>query len=63
MELAALARHEGISLNQYLVYVLTRHVTWARGARFPDDEIAQQQAAVEEALQSLDGPSLDDFEG
>jgi hypothetical protein len=45
-ELTALAKREGVSLNRYIVYALTRQVTLAGAIQaVPDEEVTRQQAA------------------
>jgi len=44
-QLADLAEGEGVSLNQYIVYALTRQVTLAYSvSSVPEEEIQQQQS-------------------
>ncbi len=45
-QLASLAEEEGVSLNQFIVYALTRQVTWAYSAR-------QQEVTYAALLKSL----------
>jgi FixJ family two-component response regulator len=53
-QLEALARSEGISLNQYLVYALTRQVTLAYAVRaVPEEDVEEQRRAYAALLQSL----------
>ncbi len=52
-QLASLAEEEGVSLNQFIVYALTRHVAWASSAR-------QQEVAYAALLQSLSEASPDE---
>ena len=62
-ELAALAQREGVSLNQYIVYALTRQVTLAYTVQtVPDQEVAQQRASFAAVLQSLGQASFDEIE-
>lgn len=62
-QLQALARHESISLNQYIVYALTRQVTMAYTVQaLPEKEIAQQRAAYTALLQSLGQASFAEIE-
>lgn len=52
-QLASLAEEEGVSLNQFIVYALTRHVAWASSAR-------QQEVAYATLLQSLGDASREE---
>ena len=53
-QLAQLAEGEGVSLNQYIVYALTRQATLADGIQaVPDGEVAQQQQAFQSLIQQL----------
>ena len=53
-QLKAQAQGEGISLNQYVVYALTRQVTTAYTVRkIPEDEVEKQQERYSVLLQSL----------
>ncbi|MEJ5311464.1 MAG: toxin-antitoxin system HicB family antitoxin [Anaerolineae bacterium] len=52
-QLASLAEGEGVSLNQLIVYALTRHVTWASSAR-------QQEVTYAALLKSLGEASPDE---
>jgi predicted HicB family RNase H-like nuclease len=53
-QLVNLAENEGISLNQYIVYALTRQVTAVEGIeRVPEAEVSQQQQAFNHLLQQL----------
>ena len=62
-QLTSLAEHEGISLNQYIVYALTRQVTLAYTVQaVPEQEVAQQQASYTALLQSLGQASFDEIE-
>jgi hypothetical protein len=62
-ELTALAKQEGVSLNQYIVYALTRQVTLAYYVRaFPDEEVARQKASFEALLQRLGQASFAEIE-
>ena len=51
-QLVSLAEEEGVSLNQFIVYALTRHVTWASSAR-------QQEVTYAALLKSLGEASPD----
>jgi hypothetical protein len=62
-ELTARAKQEGVSLNQYIVYALTRQVTLAYSVHaVPDEEVARQKASFEALLQSLGQESCDEIE-
>jgi hypothetical protein len=62
-DLSALARQEGVSLNQYIVYALTRQVTLAQSVQtVPDRELAQQRASFAAVLQNLGQASFDEIE-
>ena len=62
-ELAALARQKGVSLNQYIVYALTRQVTLAHAVHaVPDDEVVRQRASFASLLQNLGQASFDEIE-
>ena len=53
-ELTALAHQEGVSLNQYIVYALTRQVMLAHTIQtVPEEEVSRQLASAEALLQSL----------
>jgi len=58
-QLSALARREGISLNQYIVYALTRQVTLVQTVA--EQELAQQQALLDALTQSLGQASFDEI--
>jgi uncharacterized protein YpbB len=56
-QLAALARVEAVSLNQFIVYALTRQVTLAFTVQpIAEEKIKEQKAVYTALLQSL-GPS------
>jgi len=59
-QLASLAKEEGVSLNHFLVYALTRQVTLAPIAQTSSEE-RQQQAAYATLLKNL-GPPVSDQE-
>jgi hypothetical protein len=62
-QLTSLAEGEGVSLNQYIVYALTRQVTLAYTVQaVPVQEAAQQQASFAALLQSLGHASFDEIE-
>ena len=53
-QLANLAEGEGVSLNQYIVYALTRQVTLSYSvSSVPEEEIQQQKLAFNTLLQDL----------
>jgi uncharacterized protein YpbB len=53
-QLEELANHEAVSLNQYIVYALTRQTTLAYTLQaVPERAIAEQRAAYTALLQSL----------
>ena len=59
-ELEALAEIEAVSLNQYIVYALTRQTTLAYTVQqVPDKVVSEQRAAYNALLQSL-GPATAD---
>jgi hypothetical protein len=59
-ELETRARQEGISLNQYLVYALTRQVAASYTVQvLPQEQVKEQQARYEQVLASLGQPSLE----
>jgi hypothetical protein len=61
--LTSLAECEGVSLNQYIVYALTRQVTLAYTVQtVPEQEVAQQRASFAAVLQSLGQASFDEIE-
>lgn len=62
-QLAAIAEREGVSLNQYIVYALTRQVTWAYTVQaVPEQAVARQRASFTALLQSLGQASFDAIE-
>ena len=62
-QLTLLAEREGISLNQYIVYALTRQVTLAYTVQaVPEQESAQQRASFTALLQNLGQASFDEIE-
>jgi len=62
-QLEQLAQSEETSLNQYIVYALTRQVTLAYTVRpLPDKAIAEQKAGFTALLQSLGQASFDEIE-
>ena len=53
-QLEGLARNESVSLNQYIVFALTRQTTLAYTVQaVPEKETSEQQAAYTALLQSL----------
>jgi uncharacterized protein YpbB len=62
-QLRALAKNEEISLNQYIVYALTRQVTLAYTVQaVPEQVVVQQQAVFTALLQSLGQASFAEIE-
>lgn len=62
-QLNNLADQEGVSLNQYIVYALTRQTTLAYTIQaVPAEEIKQQQASFTALLQSLGQASMAEIE-
>ncbi len=62
-QLESRARNESVSLNQYIVFALTRQATLAYTIQpVHEDEIQQQQAAYTALLQSLGQASFDEIE-
>jgi len=62
-QLTNLAKQEEVSLNQYIVYALTRQVTLAYTVQaVPEQAISQQQASFTALLQSLGQASFDEIE-
>lgn len=61
--LKLLAQSEGVSLNQYLVYSLTRNVARTyRPIPVPKEEIAQQHAQFDRLIESLGTVSDEEFD-
>ena len=53
-QLAQLAEGEGVSLNQYIVYALTRQAALAcKIQAVPEAEVAQQQQAFQSLIEQL----------
>ena len=53
-QLAAQAKREGVSLNQYVVYALTRQLTQSYAVQgLSEEAVAQQQAQFSALLQAL----------
>ena len=62
-QLSTMARDEGISLNQYIVYALTRQVTLAYTVHpVPASEVAEQRASYTALLQSLGQATFEEIE-
>ncbi len=62
-QLSYIADKEGVSLNQYIVYALTRQTALAYTVhRLSDEEIQQQQKAFESLLEELGEASTDEIE-
>jgi hypothetical protein len=62
-QLEQLAQSEETSLNQYIVYALTRQVTLAYTVQsLPDRAVAEQKASYTALLQSLGQASFDEIE-
>ena len=58
-QLAQLAEGEGVSLNQYIVYALTRQAALAYGIQaIPEVEVVQQQQAFQSLIKQLGQASL-----
>lgn len=63
VQLTGLAETEGVSLNQYIVYALTRQASLAYTVQpVPEHVIAQQKASFSALLQSLGTASFDEIE-
>ena len=62
-QLETLAEHEDISLNQYIVYALTRQATVAYAVQTaPEKVVAEQRAAYTALLQNLGQASFDEIQ-
>ncbi len=62
-QLTTLAKQEGVSLNQYIVYALTRQVTLAYTIQaVPEQTIAGQRASYTALLQNLGQALFDEIE-
>lgn len=58
-ELEVRAQQEGVSLNQYIVYALTRQVAAAYTVQvLPEESVKQQRARFEKLLEELGESSL-----
>jgi hypothetical protein len=61
-QLRQIAEDENISMNQYIVYALTRQVTLAYTVKpVPETELREQRAAYTALLQSLGRASFDEI--
>lgn len=59
-ELEARAQQEGVSLNQYVVYMLTRQVASSYTIQvMPENTVKEQQTSYEKLLDSLGEASLE----
>ena len=59
-QLEELASNEAVSLNQYIVYALTRQITLAYTVQaVPEKAVAEQRAAYSALLQSLGDTSFE----
>jgi len=59
-QLEELASNEAVSLNQYIVYALTRQITMAYTVQaVPEKIVAEERAAYSALLQSLGDTSFD----
>ncbi len=62
-QLEQMAENEQISLNQYIVYALTRQLTMAYNVQpVPDRVIAEERATYASLLQTLGRGSFDDIQ-
>ncbi len=62
-QIRVLAEHEKTSINQYVVYALTRQVTQAYNVQeVPDKVIREQRAAYVALLESLGQASFEDIQ-
>lgn len=62
-QLRLLAEREGVSLNQYIVYALTRQATLAYTIQaLPEHETDRQRASYTALLQNLGQASFDEIE-
>lgn len=62
-QLEALAQQEAVSLNQYIVYALTRQTTLAYTVQaVPEAALQEQRAAYNALLQSLGSASFEEIE-
>lgn len=62
-QLEQMAENEQISLNQYIVYALTRQLTLAYNVQsVPDKVISEERAAYSALLQTLGQASFDEIQ-
>lgn len=62
-QLETLAENEQVSLNQYIVYALTRQTTMAYNVQaVPEKVLAEQRAAYTTLLQTLGQASFDEIQ-
>ena len=62
-QLTALSQNEGVSLNQYIVYALTRQTTLAYIVQgVPEEEIEEQRTSFKALLESLGEASDEEIE-
>lgn len=62
-QLEELAAHESVSLNQYIVYALTRQITLAYTVQaLPEKAIVEQRAAYSALLQNLGETSFEQIQ-
>jgi len=62
-QLEQMAENEQVSLNQYIVYALTRQLTLAYNVQsVPEKVIAEERAAYSALLQSLGRASFDEIQ-
>lgn len=62
-QLEELASNEAVSLNQYIVYALTRQITMAYTVQsIPEKAVADQRAAYTALLQSLGDTSFEQIQ-
>ena len=60
-ELETRAQREGVSLNQYVVYTLTRQVATSYSVHLlPEEHVKEQRVKYEALLESLGRPSLNE---
>ncbi len=61
-QLTMTASHEGVSLNQYIVYALTRQNSLAYTTRkMPQADTAQERASFEQLLENLSAASEEEM--
>ena len=62
-QLEQLAEGEGVSLNQYIIYALTRQITLAYQVKaLSQEEISQQEQSFQALLQDMGKASLEEIE-